>query len=43
MAGNEFDPATVKPDGRPPAHARLFDPATEGPWGKNGAEERGQV
>jgi len=32
MARNDFDPATVTPDGRPAAKARLFDPATEGPW-----------
>ena len=32
MARNDFDPATVTPDGRPAAKARLFDPASEGPW-----------
>ena len=32
MARNDFDPTTVKPDGRPPAQARLFDPAADGPW-----------
>ena len=32
MARNDFDPATVRPDGRPPERARLFDPAVEGPW-----------
>lgn len=32
MARKDFDPATVKPDGRPPAQARLFDPAADGPW-----------
>jgi mannose-6-phosphate isomerase-like protein (cupin superfamily) len=32
MARNDFDPATVKPDGRPAAHASLFDPVTDGPW-----------
>ena len=32
MARNDFDPATVTPDGRPAAKARLFDPAGEGPW-----------
>jgi mannose-6-phosphate isomerase-like protein (cupin superfamily) len=32
MARNDFDPATVTPDGRPPAKARLFDGTTPGPW-----------
>ncbi|MES2042776.1 MAG: cupin domain-containing protein [Pseudomonadota bacterium] len=32
MARNDFDPATVTPDGRPAKQARLFDPAGEGPW-----------
>lgn len=32
MARNDFDPASIAPDGRPPASARLFDPAVEGPW-----------
>ena len=32
MARNDFDPATVEPDGRAPARAKLFDPAAEGPW-----------
>ena len=32
MARKDFDPATVTPDGRPPAQARLFDPAADGPW-----------
>lgn len=32
MARNDFDPATVQPDGRQPAQARLFDPAADGPW-----------
>ena len=32
MARNDFDPATVQPDGRQPERARLFDPAVEGPW-----------
>lgn len=32
MARHDFDPATVTPDGRPPARSRLFDPATDGPW-----------
>lgn len=32
MARNDFDPATVIPDGRPAAKATLFDPAIEGPW-----------
>jgi hypothetical protein len=30
MARNDFDPAAVKPDGRPAAHARLFDPTEKG-------------
>lgn len=32
MKREDFDAATVPPDGRPPAHARLFEPAREGPW-----------
>ena len=32
MARSDFDPATVNPDGRPPARERLFDPAVDGPW-----------
>ncbi len=32
MARNDFDPATITPDGRLPSSARLFDPAAEGPW-----------
>lgn len=32
MARNDFDPASVVPDGRPAASARLFDPGGEGPW-----------
>ena len=32
MARQDFDPATVQPDGRPPAKATLFDPAGDGPW-----------
>ncbi len=32
MARRDFDPATVKPDGRPATKARLFDPANGGPW-----------
>ena len=32
MARRDFDPATVKPDGRPATMARLFDPANDGPW-----------
>ena len=32
MARRDFDPATVKPDGRPATMARLFDPANGGPW-----------
>lgn len=32
MARRDFDPATVKPDGRPAKKVRLFDPAIGGPW-----------
>ena len=32
MARNDFDPATVAPDGRPPTRTRLFDASGEGPW-----------
>ncbi|WP_313614595.1 hypothetical protein [Agrobacterium sp.] len=32
MARKDFDPETVKPDGRPPAKGTLFDPETDGPW-----------
>lgn len=32
MARNDFDPASIQPDGHPPARARLFDPTGEGPW-----------
>ncbi|THD36253.1 MAG: cupin domain-containing protein [Sphingomonas sp.] len=32
MARNDFDPATLTPDGRPAAKERLFDPAADGPW-----------
>lgn len=32
MARKDFDPSTVRPDGRPPVKARLFDPAADGPW-----------
>ncbi|MFC3715837.1 cupin domain-containing protein [Luteimonas soli] len=32
MPRQDFDPATVKPDGRPAARATLFDPAAEVPW-----------
>lgn len=32
MPRNDFDPATVKPDERPAALARLFDPVADGPW-----------
>ena len=32
MARNDFDPATVTPDGRPAVKATLFDPAVAGPW-----------
>jgi len=32
MARKDFDPATVAPDARVAAQARLFDPASGGPW-----------
>ena len=32
MARRDFDPAAVRPDGRPATKATLFDPAGEGPW-----------
>ena len=32
MARRDFDPATVTPDGRAPAKARLFDGSIEGPY-----------
>lgn len=32
MARKDFDPDTVKPDGRSPAKGTLFDPETDGPW-----------
>ena len=32
MTRRDFDPATVRPDGRRPAKARLFDGAVEGPY-----------
>ena len=32
MTRRDFDPATITPDGRPAAKARLFDPEREGPW-----------
>ncbi len=32
MARTDFDPATSRPDGRPPTRERLFDPMVEGPW-----------
>lgn len=32
MTRRDFDPATVAPDGRPPAKARLFDGALAGPY-----------
>ena len=32
MARHDFDPATVVPDGRPPAKARLFDGKLDGPY-----------
>ena len=32
MARKDFDPSVVHADGRPASRARLFDPATGGPW-----------
>jgi hypothetical protein len=32
MTRRDFDPATVAPDGRPPAKARLFDATVDGPY-----------
>lgn len=32
MARRDFDPDTIKPDGRPASQAKLFDPANDGPW-----------
>ena len=32
MTRNDFDPATIQPDGSAPAKAKLFDGATTGPW-----------
>jgi mannose-6-phosphate isomerase-like protein (cupin superfamily) len=32
---SDFDPTTVKPDGRRAAKARLFDPGADGPWRGN--------
>ncbi len=32
MSRYDFDPATVTPDGRPPAKARLFDGTLPGPY-----------
>lgn len=32
MTRRDFDPAEIRPDGRPPASAILFDPAAGGPW-----------
>jgi len=32
MARRDFDPSTVRADGRQASRARLFDPATDGPW-----------
>lgn len=32
MARRDFDPSTVTPDGRPPAKAKLFDGAVDGPY-----------
>jgi hypothetical protein len=31
----DFDPATIEPDGRSAAKARLFDPQADGPWRGN--------
>ncbi len=36
----DFDPATIAPDGRSAAKARLFDPEAEGPWRGNVEGER---
>lgn len=32
MARRDFDPATITPDGRPAAKARLFDGSVDGPY-----------
>lgn len=32
MARNDFDPESIKPDGRLASKARLFEPSNEGPW-----------
>ncbi|MCC6205765.1 MAG: cupin domain-containing protein [Hyphomicrobiales bacterium] len=32
MPRHDFDPATITPDGRPPAKARLFDGSLAGPY-----------
>lgn len=32
MGKREFDPATVQPDGRPPAKGRVFTPDGDAPW-----------
>lgn len=32
MARHDFDPSTVRPDGRPATQGPLFDPAAAGPW-----------
>lgn len=32
MARHDFDPATVKPDGRKPSKSRLFDGSSSGPF-----------
>ena len=32
MAGKDFDPSTLTPDGRAATLGRRFDPATDGPW-----------
>ncbi len=45
MVRRDFDPATVKPDGRRPQKARLYDAASGGPWRGfvNGEALGGQV
>ena len=32
MGRRDFDPTTIKADGRPASRAQLFDPATGAPW-----------
>lgn len=32
MTRRDFDPSTIRPDGRPPARERLFDSGSDGPW-----------